>query len=65
MQIDSFALDTVADVDLIEEMRLRTWARRNYRPPAQRDSRWHPIILDEMQRMDDEECRSRTSAPHN
>lgn len=39
-------------VDPIEEMQLRTWARTHYQPPQQRDSRWHPIILDEMSRKD-------------
>jgi hypothetical protein len=39
-------------VDLIEEIRLRTWARLNYVEPPSRDESWHPIILDEMQRKD-------------
>jgi len=43
-----------ADVDLIEELRLRRWARENYVPPPQRDPNWHPIILEEMRRKDDE-----------
>jgi hypothetical protein len=43
-----------ADVDLIEELRLRRWARENYVPPQQRDPNWHPIILEEMRRKDDE-----------
>lgn len=42
------------DVDLIEEMRLRTWARKNYLPSKDRDESWHPIVLDEMNRMDQE-----------
>ncbi len=41
-------------IDLIEEIRLRTWARRNYRRPEERDSRWHPVIHDEMKRKDAE-----------
>ncbi len=40
------------DVDPIEEIRLRTWARANYAPPAERQENWHPIILDEMGRKD-------------
>ena len=44
-----------ADVDPVEEMRLRTWARRNYQPHQQeRDTEWHPVILDEMRRKDSE-----------
>lgn len=46
--------ETVFDVDPIEEMRLRTWARRNYLPSQERDESWHPIVLDEMNRMDRE-----------
>jgi hypothetical protein len=36
------------EVDAIEEIRLRTWARANYVPEEERDENWHPIILDEM-----------------
>ena len=42
------------EIDLIQEMRLRTWARRNYVAAANRDANWHPIILDEMRRVDQE-----------
>lgn len=42
------------EVDLVEEMRLRTWARRNYVAASERDDSWHPIILNEMSRIDDE-----------
>jgi hypothetical protein len=42
------------DVDPIEEMRMRTWARRHYKPAEQRDGSWHPIVLDEMFRKDRE-----------
>ncbi len=40
------------EVDPIEEMRLRTWARQNYVPPSERDITWPAIVLDEMRRMD-------------
>ena len=43
-----------ADVDFIEELRLRRWARENYVQPSQRQLYWHPVILDEMDRKDDE-----------
>jgi hypothetical protein len=39
-------------IDPVEEMQLRTWARTHYLPPQQRDSKWHPVILDEMSRKD-------------
>tara|TARA_R110002095_G_scaffold215335_1_gene209175 strand:+ start:15900 stop:16166 length:267 start_codon:yes stop_codon:yes gene_type:complete len=41
-------------VDAIEEIRLRTWARKNYIKESQRDDLWHPVILDEMLRIDQE-----------
>jgi hypothetical protein len=41
-------------VDPIEEIRLRTWARKNYTPAQKRDDSLHPIILDEMRRKDEE-----------
>lgn len=41
-------------VDPVEEMRLRTWARKNYAPAEDRDEQWHPIVLDEMDRKDQE-----------
>ena len=41
-------------VDLVEELRLRAWARANYVPAAERNSAWHPVLIDEMQRRDAE-----------
>ncbi len=41
------------DVDVIDEIRLRTWARRNYTPRAERNEDWHPVVLDEMRRIDE------------
>jgi hypothetical protein len=42
------------DVDPIEEMRLRTWARQHYTRQEERNGTWHPIVLDEMTRKDRE-----------
>ena len=42
------------NLDLIEELRLRRWARENYAPAGDRNVDLHPIILDEMQRRDAE-----------
>jgi hypothetical protein len=48
-------LEVERDIDVIEEMRLRTWARQNYVPADERDDDGvHPIILDEMLRKDHE-----------
>ncbi len=53
--VDSVAVaDPVVSVDPVEEMRLRTWARRHYAPAGDRDIAWHPIVLDEMDRRDQE-----------
>ncbi len=39
----------------IAELRLRRWARENYVPePERRSSSWHPVVLDEMRRKDEE-----------
>lgn len=55
----SVMLDEVSqELDPIEEMRLRTWARQHYAPEGQRDTEWHPVILDEMRRKDRESGRA-------
>ena len=48
------SMGVLADVDFIEELRLRRWARENYVPADERDTAWHPIILEEMYRKDGE-----------
>ncbi|MDA0284000.1 MAG: hypothetical protein O3B86_11670 [Planctomycetota bacterium] len=45
-------MQTEGLVDLIEEIRLRTWARLNYTAREDRDDTWHPIVLEEMDRKD-------------
>lgn len=42
------------EIDLIEELRLRRWARENYRPAESREPSLHPLVLDEMTRKDSE-----------
>jgi hypothetical protein len=46
---------TVTELDFIEEIRLRRWARENYVAADERDDAWHPVVLDEM-RMKDQEA---------
>ncbi|GAB4157326.1 MAG: hypothetical protein Tsb009_34400 [Planctomycetaceae bacterium] len=41
-------------VDAIQEIRLRIWARKNYVPVSERGDDLHPVILDEMGRIDNE-----------
>jgi hypothetical protein len=43
-----------SEVDFIEELRLRRWARENYTQPGRRELSWHFVILDEMNRKDAE-----------
>lgn len=43
-----------AEVDFIEELRLRRWARENYVASGERAATWHPIIHEEMSRKDRE-----------
>jgi hypothetical protein len=50
----------VVEVDFIEELRLRRWARQHYVPRRQREQSWHPIILDEMDKKDGEMSEAET-----
>lgn len=42
----------LAELDFIEELRLRRWARENYVPPDSRNNGWHPVVLEEMKKKD-------------
>jgi hypothetical protein len=44
----------LAELDFIEELRLRRWARENYVPPGERKHTWHPVIHEEMDKKDHE-----------
>jgi hypothetical protein len=44
----------MSELDLIEELRLRRWAREHYVPRSQRQKSWHPIVHDEMRKKDGE-----------
>ena len=55
---------TLTEVDFIEEIRLRRWARENYVPADERDESWHSVVLEEMHAKDVEQigrasCRER------
>jgi hypothetical protein len=41
-------------IDLIRELRLRQWARTHYVTESERSVKWHPIVLEEMRRRDEE-----------
>ena len=47
-------MESGVEIDPVEEMRLRTWARQHYTPANERDTEWHPVVLDEMYRKDHE-----------
>ncbi len=49
---------TATQIDAIEELKLRRWARENYVPATERPHSWHPVVLDEMSRKDDEKKKS-------
>jgi hypothetical protein len=43
------AMSTDCDtIDLVRELRLRTWARLHFVPLAERSRNWHPLVLAEM-----------------
>ena len=48
----------LADIDFIEELRLRRWARENYVPTDEREGSWHPVVLDEMRSKDEDDQES-------
>jgi len=42
------------ELDFIEELRLRRWARENYVPPGERQQTWHYVVHEEMRKKDGE-----------
>jgi len=42
----------MAELDFIEELRLRRWAREHYVPPDLRKHSWHPVVHEEMEKKD-------------
>jgi hypothetical protein len=42
----------MTDLDFIEELRLRRWARENYVPRNGRQTTWHPVVHEEMEKKD-------------
>lgn len=42
----------MSDLDMIEELKLRRWAREHYVPRGLRERNWHPVVLDEMEKKD-------------
>ncbi|QDT50354.1 hypothetical protein [Symmachiella dynata] len=53
---------TDVGMDVVDELRLRRWARQHHVASEERDATWHPIVLDEMRRRDSE--HEMTLKPH-
>ncbi len=51
-------------LDAVEELRLRRWARQHFVDEDQRDETWHPVVIDEMQRRDQEHQLVMHSKPY-
>jgi hypothetical protein len=49
-----------AELDFIEELRLRRWARENYVPRSRRQVSWHPVVHEEMERKEFEASEPRS-----
>jgi hypothetical protein len=54
----------LSELDLIEELRLRRWARENYVPRGQRQKTWHPIVHEEMKKKDGEGSADEATSAH-
>ena len=51
---DATVAEDETGFDVIDELRLRTLARKRYISEEDRNPDWHPVLLDEMERMDSE-----------
>ena len=57
-------VSVMAELDFIEELRLRRWAREHYVPRGQRKHTWHPVVHEEMEKKDqDKETGPRVASP--
>jgi hypothetical protein len=52
--MSSGVMEMEMELDFIEELKLRRWAREHYVSPEERSQKWHPIIHEEMEKKDDE-----------
>jgi hypothetical protein len=57
------AASPTTEIDFIEELKLRRWAREHYVPQPSRDRAWHPVIHDEMGRKDRDLRMTGSSTP--
>ena len=54
----------MSEVDFIEELQMRRWAREHYVPRNKRETTWHPIVHEEMQKKDFEVDQVEPSATY-
>jgi len=54
----------MSELGLIEELRLRRWAREHYVPRGQRQGGWHPVVHDEMRKKDGEAGDGESNPAH-
>lgn len=57
-------MSQVAELDFIEELRLRRWAREHYVPRRERKDSWHPVVHEEMEKKDRETGTSYADPPY-
>ena len=57
------ASSVMGELDFIEELRLRRWARENYVPATKRQTSWHPVVHEEMTRKDREVTGAEIAPP--
>ena len=50
--MSSAVMPVSEEVDFIEELRMRRWARENYCPRDDRKDSWHPVVHEEMEKKD-------------
>ncbi len=53
-----------AELDFIQELRLRRWAREHYVPRNERQSNWHPVVHEEMDKKDLEQTVTEPAYTH-
>ncbi len=46
------------ELDFIEELKLRRWARENHVPASERNRSWHPVVHEEMKLKDFDQVRT-------
>lgn len=48
---------------MIEELKMRRWARENYVPKDKRPHSWHPVVHEEMEKKDYDDGANPLASP--